>query len=287
MKKITPITAGALVIATLPAMASAEMLTWGQIEVELGQSHIGSVEGNSTNIADRDPQHTDLSGKFGMDWGAIGAQVDLAYSSTNVAKDTQTGFLNGGIAAVHVNYDVLPTLTLGGLIGTGSATPAADEGVDIGFFAAEAAFTAGNFNLVGQLGEFDSEDATGTDAFHDGRFARLSGLYALGNAAVIEAEIGFYDGKQDSPPPYDMSGSTWGVKYSRQIGANPMAYSVGLDGGRFTNGEETDNGAFDETRVTLGLTAWFGGNSVADSKRKGIFGQPDFSRIVTAGNNVD
>ncbi|WP_137111025.1 hypothetical protein [Rhodobacter sp. SY28-1] len=147
---------------------------------------------------------------------------------------------------------------------------------------------SGNFAFAGRIGRFDDTEPDETDAFHDGKFVRLSGIYTLGDARVIEAEVGFFDGKQDNIlNRYDMTARTWGVKYSRQFAAEPFAWSVGLDGGSYSNDTVMDHGAHDVTRVSLGLTTWFGDDTLAASKKRGILGQPDFARIVGAGNNVD
>lgn len=73
---------------------------------------------------------------------------------------------------------------------------------------------------------------------------------------------------------------TWGVEYSWQIGTAPLALSVGLDGGSYSSdgGDEK----YDETRVTLGLSAWFGDGDYVSAKRRGIFSQPEFGRIGAA-----
>lgn len=276
-----------VIFSASPSALLAEALTWGQLDVDLGKNHISDTEGEADGIFDRNPTTLDLSGRIGADWGAFGAQLDLNYSSQNIPDDQASGYLEGNFATLRANYDVSAALTFGAFYGAGQSTPAADPRADLDFYGLETAYASGAFMLGGQLGAFDSEDSADTNAFHDGRFVRLSGLYALGESGAIEAELGYFDGKQDSFSSYDMYATTWGVKYSRQFGANPMAWSVGVDGGGYSNGDDGDNGKFAETRVTLGLSAWFGDDSLSSAKRRGIFGQPDFARIVASGNNVD
>lgn len=274
-------------MAALAGSASAEILTWGNLNIEYGKSHIGDVEGNSNSIFDRHPESTDLSGTFGASFAQFGAQIDLSHASTNSPSDEYTGFIDGNLAAVHLNYD-LSVARVGAQYGEGTTRPGDDFTSDFDFHALEGAGSFGNFALAGQLGRFDSTDPDDTDTFHDGRFLRLSGVYTLGDAGAIEAELGFFDGKQDNVlNRYDMSARTWGVKYSRQFAAQPFAWSVGLDGGSFSNDTVVDHGAYDDTRVSLGLTTWFGDDTLSAAKKRGILGQPDFARVIGAGNNVD
>lgn len=277
----------AVLLSSAPTLLAAETLTWGQIEFKAGLAHISNTEGNATVIPDRDPTTYDLSGRIGVDWGAFGAQLDLSYSAQDIDPAVYTGYYWGQFGAIHANYDLSPVLTLGAAYGAGQTKPADDDTADFDFYALEGAYTAGAGVYGLQLGSFDSSDPDGTDTFHDGSFARLAAIYTLGNGGVIEGEVAYFDGKQDSGAIYNMHAYTWGVEYSQQIGANPLAWSVGLDGGHYTNGDGGDNGVFDETRVTLGLTAWFGDSDYASAKNRGIFSQPEFGRIVEAGNNVD
>jgi hypothetical protein len=141
-----------------------------------------------------------------------------------------------------------------------------------------------------QLGRFDATGADLTNAFHSGNFARLGAIYTLSGNGVIQADIGLFDGLQDSVPNHTMEGATWSVEYARQIGAKPLAWSVGLDGGAFENTDLEgggDEGSFDTMRATVGLTAWFGDGDLASAKRRGIFSQPDFGYVVDTGNLVD
>jgi hypothetical protein len=279
-----------LIVSAGPSVLAAEPLTWGQLDIAAGGNRISNIEGHADFIFDRNPTTLDILGRIGADWDAFGAQLDLKYGSQGIPADEYAGYLRGNFAVVRGNYDLSDTLTLGAFYGAGQSTPAQDERADFDFYGVEAAYRAGSFVIGAQLGAFDAAEANGTDSFHSGSFIRISGLYALDQVSAIEAEIGYFDGQQDDagPPSYPMHATTWAVKYSRQIGSNPMAWSVGLDGGRYAaDGTMGDSGSYDELRVTLGLTAWFGDGGLPSAKRRGIFGQPDFARIVTAGNNVD
>lgn len=278
---------GTLLLSVAPGILAAETLSWGQIEMKAGLGHIGNAEGNANAIDERDPATYDFSGRLGADWGAFGAQLDLSYSAQDINPDEYTGYYWGKYAAIHANYDLSPALTLGAAYGAGQAQPADDDVANFDFYALEGAYTAGAGVFGLQLGSFDATDSDDTDAFHDGSFVRLSTVYSLGNGGVIEGEVAYFDGKQDSSASYNMHAYTWAVEYSQQIGANPFAWSIGLDGGRYSNGDNGDNGTYDETRVTLGLTAWFGDSDFGAAKRRGIFSQPEFGRIVASGNNID
>jgi phosphate-selective porin len=275
------------VMATLATSAAAETLTWGNLNIEYGRTRISNLVGNPLQIVDRQPESVDLSGTFGADFGQFGAQIDLAYSQTNVASDVYTGFDFGVLSALHLNYDVSSALTLGGQYGTGNTVPAADDKASIDFWALEGVYNNGPMAIAAQLGRFDSEDPDTTDTFHNGKFIQLAGLYSLGTAGVIQAEIGLFDGVQDTDAQA-MDAKTWGLKYSRQLGANPFALSIGVDHGSYSNGGAVpDSGSYDETRFSLGFTTWFGDDDLAASKKRGILGQPDFARITVAGNNMD
>ena len=273
-------------VAALATSASAETLTWGQFSAEYGKNTISNQIGNPLQIVDRKPESVDLSGKFGADIGPIGAQIDLAYSDAN-APDTYTGFDFGALSALHLNYDISSALTLGAQYGAGNTLPAADDKASLDFWALEGVYQTGPVALAAQFGRFDSEDPDATDTFHNGNFVQLAGVYSLGTAGVIEAEIGLFDGVQDTDAQA-MDAKTWGLKYSRQLGANPFALSVGIDHGEYSNGGAVpDSGSYEETRISLGLTTWFGDDDLGASKKRGILGQPDFARVVVAGNNMD
>lgn len=273
-------------VAALATSASAETLTWGQFTAEYGQNRISNQVGNPLQIVDRKPESVDLSGKFGADIGQFGAQIDLSYSDAT-APDTYTGFDFGVLSALHLNYDVTSAVTMGAQYGSGNTLPADDDKASIDFWALEGVYQTGPVALAAQFGRLDSEDPDATDTFHNGSFVQLAGVYSLGTAGVIEAEIGLFDGVQDTDAQA-MDARTWGLKYSRQLGANPFALSVGVDHGSYSNGGAVpDSGSYDETRFSLGLTTWFGDDDLGASKKRGILGQPDFARVVVAGNNMD
>jgi hypothetical protein len=274
-------------LSVAPAMLGAETLTWGQIDLKAGVASIGGTEGNATNVDNRSPTTYDLSGRIGADWGAFGAQLDLNYSARDIDADEYTGYYWGKWAAIRANYDLSPVFALGAVYGAGDLGQAGDYIADFEFYALEGSYSAGAGLYGLQLGAFDSSDPDDTDTFHDGTFVRAAAVYSLGNGGVVEGELAYFDGKQDSGGSYGMYAFTWGVEYSRQFASRPLAWSIGLDGGRFTNGDSGDNGLFNEARLTLGLTAWFGDGDLASAKKRGIFSQPEFGRIVEAGNSVD
>jgi hypothetical protein len=278
-----------LALAATPLVAQAETLTWGQIELKAGQAHIGVSDTSATLAVDeRDPRTTDLSGRIGADWGAIGAQLDLNYGARDIDPTIYTGYYWGRFAAVRANYDITTAFALGALYGEGSLSNAADFGAEFDFYALEGAYLAGMGVYGLQLGRFDGSDVDETDVFHDGSYLRGAAIYTLGNGGVIEGEMAYFDGKQDNGAPYDMHALTWGVEYSQQFGAKPFAWSVGLDGGTYSNGNDIgDNRKINETRVTLGLTAWFGQDDLSAAKKRTVFSQPDFGRVVGSGNEID
>jgi hypothetical protein len=278
-----------LVLVAGPMAAEAETLTWGQIELTAGSVNIGSREGEALQIDDTSPKSYDINGRIGADWGAFGAELALQYGAYDNRSDADFGHDWGRQAALRATYDLSPAMALGAVYGAGSAQPLADPRARLDFYAVEGAYGTGAFLFGLQIGRFDAEDDASTNAFHDGSFARLGAIYSLGANGVIAADIAMFDGRQDAGSTYAMDGSTWSIEYSRQIGAKSLAWSVGLDGGKFENYDlpGVDNGSFDTTRATVGLTAWFGDGDLTSAKRRGIFGQPDFGRIVNTGNEVD
>jgi hypothetical protein len=280
--------AAAVVLASV-GIASAETLVWGQAELKAGTVRIGNRSGEALQIDDTSPESYDFAGRIGADLGAFGAELMLQYGAYDNASGADFGHDWGRQAAVRVTYDVSPAVALGAVYGAGSAQPLADPRAQHDFYAIEGAYATGDLVLGLQFGRFDAQDGEATNAFHDGRFTRIGAIYTLGNNGVIAADVGLFDGRQDTGSPYAMDGSTWSVEYSRQINEKPLAWSVGLDGGSFQNYDApgVDNGAFDVTRATVGLTAWFGDGDLASAKRRGIFGQPDFGRILDTGNEVD
>ena len=277
----------AAIVVSVPAISTAQMATWGQLELEYGYGFISGIDGNANSIADTNPDSASLDGKLGADFGKYGVQLDLNYTDQFIDDNDYTGYANGNLAALHFNYDISPALSMGIVAGLGSTQPANDPEATFNFYALEGAYDLGSYTIMGQIGAFDAEDSSMTDAFHNGTFARVTGAYMLSASAYIDAEIGYFAGKQDNGGSYDMTAITWGVGYSRQIGSRPMVWSVGLEGGNYTNGNGGDNGTFMETRATVGLTMWFGGGSAYDMRTRTIFDTPDFARIVVAGNSID
>ena len=278
----------ALFLSGAPTLAAAETLVWGQGKLDVGSIKISNTEGNSTSIDDRSSTTYDVIGKIGADWGAFGVQIDLNASARDIDPTVYTGYLWGQFASVRANYDVSSAFALGGVYGAGRANSAGEETHELEFYALEAAYAAGAGVYGLQYGAFDGRDSEDSDAFHDGTFVRGSAMFTLGNGGVIEGEVAYFDGVQDSGGDLNMYATTWSVEYAQQFGSNPVAWNVGLDGGSFSNGAgDGDTGLYDELRVTAGLTVWFGDADLASAKRRGFFSQPEFGRIVQAGNNVD
>lgn len=289
MKKSLIMMSLTAIAVSVPAISMAQMVTWGQLEVELGFGSISNTDGNANAISEQNPGSASLNGQIGADFGAYGVQADLQYTQQFIDENSYTGFADGYLGALHFNYTLSSGLALGIVGGGGQTQPAGESNglADFSFYALEAAYDFGAYTVLGQVGAFDAEDSSNTDAFHDGTFVRLAGLYDLSSASTIEAELGYFSGKQDSGASYDMEAFTWGLGYNRQIGSRPMVWSVGVEGGHYSNGTSGDNGTYDETRVTLGLTMWFGGGSASDARNRAIFDTADFARIVEAGNNID
>jgi hypothetical protein len=278
-----------LVLLTAPSL-HAEMRTWGQAKLSVGALHFGSLTGESGAIDDVDPETSDLALRFGADWGAWGMDLGLQYGDHDTAGTSTYGHDWGRQATLRLTYDLSPDMALGAVYGAGSAQPLDAARAQIDFYALEGAYGTGALQLGLQLGRFDALDADLTNAFHSGTFARLGAIYSLGSTGVIQADVGLFDGLQDSVPNHSMDGMTWSVEYTRQVGENPLAWSVGLDGGAFENadlGGGGDDGSFNTMRATVGLTAWFGDGDLSSAKRRGIFSQPDFGYVLDTGNLVD
>jgi len=277
--------ASVLFLSLTPGALAAETLTWGQIDFKAGQSHIGGLKGNTVgNIADRDPATYDLSGRIGADWGAFGLQLDLNYSTQDIDGSVETGYYYGNYGALRATYDVNDILSFGAVYGEGQTKTATFIVTPtFNFYALEGAYSSGAGIFGLQLGAFDIKEVE--FYYQDGTFARASAIYTLANGGIISGQAAYFDGTVDPKGSAQMYAHTWGVEYSRQIGTAPMAWSVGLDGGSYSSDGGDDK--YDETRVTLGLLAWFGDGDYASAKRRGIFSQPEFGRIVAAGGLVD
>jgi hypothetical protein len=274
--------AAALLCLTFPS--AAETLVWGQATLAAGFGGVVDSAGNGTSLSDDRVGSTEALARLGADLGRFGLGADVSYS-TQAVPLTDSAFESGRLASVRASYDLTEAWTIGAVWGEGAAQPAADRRAALTFQAVEAAYALGRTGLGLQLGTFDADDE---DLFHDGRFLRASALQVLRNGAVIEGEIGLFSGRQDTGSEFAMRAATWRVGYLRQIGARPLAVGIGLDGGSYTNGSgDSDNGRYDEVRVTLGLTAWFGDGDLVAARRRGLFGQPEFARILAAGSNLD
>jgi hypothetical protein len=259
---------------------------WGQADLKYGSGDIDVGGSGFSNITYENTQAYEVFGRIGADFGKFGAQLDLSYVDQDVPS-REKNYGEGKFAALRGTYRLAPTLSLGAVYGGGDAnTPSDNQTHAFHFYALDGAFSSGAGVYGLQLGQFDSTDSTGTDAFHDGSFVRAAAIYSLGGAGVIEGEIAYFDGIQDSPRFSEMHVVSWSVEYSRQIAANPFAVSVGLEGGHYVN-RAIGGFSYGETRVTLGLTTWFGDGDLASAKQRGIFSQPEFGRIIQAGNNVD
>lgn len=275
-----------LPLGAAPVTVGAETLTWGQIDLRAGALRFDNLSGEALNIVDRRPESYRVAGRIGADWGSLGAQLDLAYGA----------FVNGSelghhhdwdrMAAVRLTYDVGPAIGLGAVYGAGNSQPVADPGSSFDFQAVEGAYATGNWQFGLQLGRFDAVDTVGTNAFHDGTFARLGTIYSLASGGVVSADLGLFDGKQDAASEFNMKGVTLSVEYARQIGEKPLAWSAGVSHGQFEK-DGIEASSLTETRATIGLTAWFGDGDLPSAKRRAIFSQPDFGYIVDTGNLID
>lgn len=286
MSRILNKLSAAFVLGLLPGISLAEPVYWGQFDLEVGAGKIASQEGNATFIDETSPTAARAYGKLGVDFGQFGLQVDLSRSAQKIDPDEYTGFLVGGYAALHVKYD-FGAGQAGLFGGKGKTTPASDGTADFEFAGLEGSYNFGSVLMTASAGKFDATDDDDTDAFHDGRFARMGALYVLGNGGVMEGGLAYFKGKQDTGASYDMNAFVWDVKYSQAIGSSSFAWSAGLQGGRYSNGNGGDNGKYTETRAMVGFTTWFGGGSFDEAKRRGAFDVVDFARVVNAGNNVD
>ncbi|MBN8631514.1 MAG: hypothetical protein J0L76_11730 [Rhodobacterales bacterium] len=277
-----------LVVALVPATASAEVLTWGQVAVSAGAVHIGNREENALDISDTNPVSKDIAGRVGVDWGGFGAELGLQFGDYANADGADFGHSWGRQATLRLTFDLSPDIVVGAVAGKGNAQPLDDPRASLNFRAIEAAYSVGAWQLGLQHGRFDATDDELTNAFHDGKFTRIAAAYSLGSGGMITGSIGLFDGLQDTGSTKTMNGSTWSVEYARQFGERPLAWTVGLDGGQFDNdGLPGDLGALRTTRASVGLTVWFGDGDLASAKRRGFVGQPDFGRVIDAGNEVD
>ncbi len=285
MPKATRALIATAVLSFAPGAASAETLVWGQLDLRAGVGQVSTISGDNDAGRASDPDTIEVTGRLGADWGAFGLQLDLMNGSQSFDESTSAAHRYGQFASLRANYD-FGGFVLGTVYGEGVASANTSVEATFDFYALEGAYRLGDSMIGLQIGAFDAQDLATTDAFHDGTFARLSGLYALADGSVISGDLGLFAGSQDTNAVYDMDAQTLGVTYSRQIGARPLAWSLGVEYGRYEIfGAEA--GAFSDTRMMLGLTTWFGDNDLASAKRRGFLGQPDFGRITSGGTLLD
>ncbi len=274
----------------LASPAKAEPLTWGSLDLSIGASAVQNefgfpfldeVPGGFVPVPVDDGLFASLDGRVGVDWGQFGAQIDLSVGQQERARPgTPIRYAGGAKLALHLNTD-LGGWTLGAFAGAGSATPSHGEPrISLTFGGIEAAHSGPRLTIFGQVGAFDAD---AEKAFHDVTFARLVATRAMSDRDAVTAELALWDGAQEEAFN-QIQAVTWSVAYARQIGTRPMAWSVGLEGDHFRKTFDEDFGAqksgYDEVRVSLWLTLWFGG-------RRGVFDTPDFARIAVAGMTLD
>lgn len=272
------------VLLAAPVPAPAETLVWGQAQLTSGFGGIADRDGNGESLSDETVRSNDILGRLGAEVGAFGLQLDLGYSGQKVPL-TDSAFEFGRFASVRAKYDLSDALTIGAVLGKGQSQGLNEPRTNLSFKAVEGVYGSDASSLGLQLGAFDADDE---DAFHDGRFVRITALHRLRNG-FIEGEVGLFKGRQERESEFAMEATTWRIAYSEQIGTGPLAVTFGLDGGIYSNrvADNADTGSYHEMRVTVGVIAWFGDSDFAAAKRRGLFAQPEFGRIVNAGSNLD
>jgi hypothetical protein len=257
-----------------------------------GYSWYTNSDGNANGIEETDSALIGGAARVSVPWSAnFSTQFDLESSGVlgSYGSD-EDQYSSSVVAAVHASFRQ-PENYLVGLFGGGGLAIAADEETgNLWFAGVEGQAYLGDFTLYGQAGYLDSIEADGddSDTFHNAYFARAAGRYFFTPNSMLQGEVSYARGKQDTGGGYDMNIWGWGARYEQGLETMPISLFVAYEGAHYDNGSGGDTGSFIEHTGLVGAKFRFGPNSLKENDRLGAtLDLPRFGRWVASGDAVD
>lgn len=279
------------IVAVEPDVATGLIFT-GIFDLYGGYSWYANGDGNASGIEDLDSALVGGAARVSIPWSAnFSTQLDLEASAALGSYDSdREQYASSVVAAAHASFRQ-PDSYLIGLFGGGGIAIAEDEDTgNLWFAGLEGQAYLGNFTLYGQVGYLDSVEADGddSDTFHDAYFVRAVGRYFFTPNSMLQGEVSYASGKQDTGTSYDMDILGWGARYERGLETMPISLFVAYEGAHYDNGSGGDRGSFTEHTGLVGLKFRFGPNSLKENDRLGAtLDLPRFGRWVASGDAVD
>ena len=281
---------------TVETIERALMLT-GVVEVYGDYSFVdrasGEAVGTFKNSGDLD-DYPEVGGSVRVSIpfaDRFSAQIDLdgeirVFDEDDADNDHYLGSYAG---TVHLSYRNPSDYLLGVFGGAGRLDFVDENLTDFWYGGVEAQYYLDQATLYAQVGYIGSDDVD-DNGLDDAWFVRGVGRYFLSDYSMAQAELAYFDGKQDFDGK-DMYGVSWGLRAEHQFMPVPVSLFVAYEGNYFDNHDDagfSDNGKFVEHSFLVGAKYAFGATGLKANDRYGAtLDTPSFGRWVAAGNEID
>jgi hypothetical protein len=250
----------------------------------------------SENVGNADGLHDNPffggAARASVPWTSnFSTQFDLEGAAAFISDDEDDPYAGSVVGAVHASFRDPSGWLFGGFAGGGAAWPEDEETGHLWFAGIESQLYLNNFTLYGQAGYLDSIEADGddSDTFHNAWFVRGVARYFVGPNTMLQGEIAYAQGDQDSSSKKDMDIIAWGAEVEHSLSAMPVSLFAAYEGAHYDNGHPGgDTGRFVEHTGLAGIKFRFGTDTLLDNDRLGAtLDTPRFGRWVAAGDSVD
>lgn len=213
-------------------------------------------------------------------------QIDLV-GSTGINGDDGAQFASSIIGGLHIGHRDGDDAMYGFFVGGGTGAAESEETGNLWFVGVEGQLPFEHFVLYGQGGWLDSKESDGdnSDTFHDAWFARAVGRYELSRETMLQGEVAFADGEQDTGNSYDMEIWGWGARVEHQLASPRLAVFAAYEGAHYDNTVSTntgDQGKYVEHVGKIGIVLHLSGNEGMTA-----LDLPNLGRWVASGDAVD
>lgn len=288
--------AGAVMVpVAAQPMAAAPQIS-AVFELYGGIGTYANISGSNDDLVDLEgnPSLFGGSARVSIPWThSFSTQLDLDADTAVLFDQDEDQYASSTIGTLHASYRGSDNWMLGVFAGGGTASVVGtDEAGLLKFAGVEGQYYFNNFTLYAQIGYLDSIEGDGgySDTFHAASFVRGVGRYFINDKTMVQAEVAYAAGKQDSGSSYDMDVISYGVRAQREfdLGNVPLTVFAAYEGAQYSNGTESDNGEFTENNFLAGVQFRFGTSSMIENDRHGAsLSTPNFGRWVAAGETID
>lgn len=291
-------TAGAAYAADLPDAAPVAerfedpgLVYAGIVELYLGGAFVTDTSGNANSQFDEQDNFFIFggSGRASVPWSnSFSTQFDVDADARWIDEDDADSgmFVASAQIGGHASLRDPNAYLIGFFGGVGTAGVHDDDGGNYWFAGVEGQYYWNNVTLYGQGGFLDLVDSH-DDNFHDAWFVRGVGRYFLSNYTMIQGELAYADGEQDTNDR-NMDLFAWGLRGEHQFMSAPVTAFAAYEGGRYDNNCCSDGGDFTEHAFVVGAKFVFGANDLKHNDRAGAtLDLPSFGRWIAAGHELD